>query len=87
MKQKRGYVGGIGRRRNDYKHDVCIDNAVAFQRKQKCIVGSTVNGSIRDVREQQIRAMQGSVVTLGSVVDYSIRFEQDRIHPVSGHGI
>ncbi|MEK7533297.1 MAG: type II secretion system protein [Patescibacteria group bacterium] len=35
-------------------------------------------GLIRDVREQQIRAMQGSVVTLGSVVDYSIRFEQDR---------
>lgn len=35
-------------------------------------------GLIRDVREQQIRAMQGSVVTPGSVVDYSIRFEQDR---------
>ena len=49
-----------------------------FHGKRSASLDQTASGVVMDLREQQIRAMQGTVPSPGSVVDYSARFESDR---------
>jgi len=49
-----------------------------FTGQQHASFSASRDGIIRDLREQQYRAMAGEVQSAGVYIDYSIRFESDR---------
>ncbi len=49
-----------------------------FTGQQHASFSTSRDGVIRDLREQQYKAMAGEVQTAGVYTDYSVRFESDR---------
>lgn len=49
-----------------------------FRGNKSASLDQVSSSLLTDLRQQQIRAMQGMILTQGTIVDYSIRFESDR---------
>lgn len=57
---------------------VGLASTTIFNSQQRTSFSTARDGIIRDMREQQFRAMTGEIQSAGVYVDYSVRFETTR---------